>query len=497
MTAALRTPLAPSSASTTASALACLTHPSALAAVLVLVANDHVGKPLYPGAWTGKLSDFAGVYFFPFLLCLVLATLWPKLPPRRCFAACAGITALWFGCAKATYVGHALTLLAVESALGPTRIALDPTDLAALVMLAPAAWLWRRCAMRAAAAPDVALARAAVVLACVACAGTSPTRPPQPDPGVVRFDRDGNALLARIGWPGAGPTGCAWFRLTARTSWRRDARPCASQVSAAELRSELARRPEVVDPRRSTRRIRALAGACIPDPIDFGCAASAPVGIEESTDAARSYQPLWTLPRAGTRYIRTHRDDEHALGVGVYDLAFEPNGERLFVALGSEGVIVIDPQGRASRQQVGEARPRIPLTAWPVLKSLARRSIPLGLVTAFWGFALFSFAAWVARGTRRAVADADAARLRRSAGWLALLGLLDGVCWLVPSSVLFRALALLGLVLLPPLALALWLAMPIDLAWRRKGLARCAGLCTGCVLVVPWLTALASYFEPW
>lgn len=43
-------------------------HPIAVAALLVLVVNDHWAKAAYPGWLTGKLSDFSGVCFFPFLL---------------------------------------------------------------------------------------------------------------------------------------------------------------------------------------------------------------------------------------------------------------------------------------------------------------------------------------------------------------------------------------------------------------------------------------------
>ena len=47
-----------------------LCHPLPIAAVLVLTLNDHVlkGSGLLPGWLTGKLSDFAGLFFFPLLL---------------------------------------------------------------------------------------------------------------------------------------------------------------------------------------------------------------------------------------------------------------------------------------------------------------------------------------------------------------------------------------------------------------------------------------------
>jgi hypothetical protein len=43
-------------------------HPVVLAALALLIVNDHVAKRLLPGAVTGKLSDVAGMVFFPVLL---------------------------------------------------------------------------------------------------------------------------------------------------------------------------------------------------------------------------------------------------------------------------------------------------------------------------------------------------------------------------------------------------------------------------------------------
>ncbi len=47
---------------------ALLLHPVALAAIAVLVLNDHVLKGTAPAWLTGKLSDCAGLIFFPLLL---------------------------------------------------------------------------------------------------------------------------------------------------------------------------------------------------------------------------------------------------------------------------------------------------------------------------------------------------------------------------------------------------------------------------------------------
>jgi hypothetical protein len=50
-------------------------NPIPCTAVSVMVLNDHYLKRAYPGALTGKLSDFAGVFFFP----LLFAAIWTSL----------------------------------------------------------------------------------------------------------------------------------------------------------------------------------------------------------------------------------------------------------------------------------------------------------------------------------------------------------------------------------------------------------------------------------
>jgi hypothetical protein len=50
-------------------------HPMVLASLVVLVVNDHWGKARWPGLVTGKVSDIAGLVFFPVLLAGLLGLL--------------------------------------------------------------------------------------------------------------------------------------------------------------------------------------------------------------------------------------------------------------------------------------------------------------------------------------------------------------------------------------------------------------------------------------
>ena len=55
-----------------------LAHPVSLLALVVMVINDHLLKQTY-GSWlTGKLSDAAGLIFFPALVAIVVALVAPR-----------------------------------------------------------------------------------------------------------------------------------------------------------------------------------------------------------------------------------------------------------------------------------------------------------------------------------------------------------------------------------------------------------------------------------
>jgi len=108
-----------------------LLDPIALAGVVALALNDWVLKGRAPGWLTGKLSDFAGLLFFPLLLTATFDTLlW--LLRRGDFSLRLGKLGLAVGATGAGFVVWKLGGL-----FGAAR---DPTDLAALVMLVPA---WR------------------------------------------------------------------------------------------------------------------------------------------------------------------------------------------------------------------------------------------------------------------------------------------------------------------------------------------------------------------
>lgn len=135
-----------------------LVHPLPLAAVLLLALNDHVFKHTHPSFVTGKLSDVAGLFFFPLLLDAMIEVALAvrgryRGPSMRRLAVLVALTALSFAFMKTTDLGvrvYGLGLGAIRwpfvalaalvgsrplPALEPAGLIRDPSDLLALLVL--------------------------------------------------------------------------------------------------------------------------------------------------------------------------------------------------------------------------------------------------------------------------------------------------------------------------------------------------------------------------
>ncbi len=125
-----------------------LARPFSLAALLLLMVNDSLLKHFWPSVFTGKLSDLAWMFLAPVVVTAGLAWLAPRGLRRheRIMAGIGfGMTAAGFALFKTLPVMRDVVLEAWQAGLGfPAAVVLDPTDLAALLSVVCAAWLWRR-----------------------------------------------------------------------------------------------------------------------------------------------------------------------------------------------------------------------------------------------------------------------------------------------------------------------------------------------------------------
>jgi len=113
----------------------------------LLLINDHVLKNIYPSWLTGKLSDFAGIFFFPFIVAAGLSIFLVKfnLTTRQIGQIAFGFVALWFILLKTFLPANYITAYIASLLVGfPTRFSLDPTDLISLLMLIPAWATWEQ-----------------------------------------------------------------------------------------------------------------------------------------------------------------------------------------------------------------------------------------------------------------------------------------------------------------------------------------------------------------
>jgi hypothetical protein len=125
-------------------------HPLVVAAIFIMLANDHVLKQRFPGAVTGILSDLAGLAFFPLALVAAVELLTRRVVGVRTIARLVALTGLVFACAELLPGVR----IALEVAWGwsrtvigggrPVAFTADPTDLLALPALAVALVIGRR-----------------------------------------------------------------------------------------------------------------------------------------------------------------------------------------------------------------------------------------------------------------------------------------------------------------------------------------------------------------
>ena len=145
-----------------------LLHVAPLVGIAVLVVNDHWLKGACGSWWTGKLSDVAGLVFFPLFLQavweVILATLRLRWgPSRRVLAWAAGATVTMFCLvqlwAPASWLyrhglghiqwplraGWSLMTGASTPPVAPVQLTADPTDCLAAPAVLLALWAgWHR-----------------------------------------------------------------------------------------------------------------------------------------------------------------------------------------------------------------------------------------------------------------------------------------------------------------------------------------------------------------
>ncbi|GGN72097.1 hypothetical protein GCM10010112_40020 [Actinoplanes lobatus] len=163
-----------------------------MAALVLLVVNDHVWKAVHPGWVTGKLSDVAGMVLAPPLLAAVTGLIAPRAKFR--WVAPGAILTVGVGFAMVKTMGYAAALASdAWSLVTPSLVRVDPADLLALPFLGVAWWVARR---EPRPAPQWLKALRLAVFLPLALAGVAATSAtPTPDAHSVVVDPDGALFL--------------------------------------------------------------------------------------------------------------------------------------------------------------------------------------------------------------------------------------------------------------------------------------------------------------
>lgn len=307
------------------------THPVIWISVFLLLLNDHVLKSAFPSFWTGKLSDFAGLFFAPFLFVPLLGFLLLPLhlPPARLADLGYGAVGIGFAALKLSPTFNMwVTSWASAMLSRPAAFALDPTDVMALLALIPSRWLWDRIA-RTMEGRDPPRGRAMVmwILAMLASLAT----PPCPSiPMVTRvLVMNGHIYL------GIGPWKVRWVvSADGGETWRlAEDLPPPLQNEPSQLEWPILR--------------------CLPEQPGVCYRIPGPGRIEKSEDGGRTWRLAWVPPRERESFRRRFlvplpaSCSKFEIDEGPYDLAPDVHGKRVrwVVAMGTEGIMFLNPDG--------------------------------------------------------------------------------------------------------------------------------------------------------
>lgn len=348
-------------------AASALMHPVTLGALGVLLVNDWLLKPLWQSDWTtGKLSDLAWMVFAPPVLAYILSFATPRhaRANRAAFAAAyVGLPLLYVAFNTFTPVhDFILAALGLFGGDGP-RSPLDPTDsLVIPFAMAAALWVWRRPPLK----PEALRARLALLAAAVAALASVATSY-STDWGVADVGRTASGTLgAHISTDNLIPFlsyesvdgGLTWTELSEMyvPLETQDWNELEVMDPSGGVFFEDGIYPQIIRERSerelSERELRDLTSVSWGPDDHFTV-----YGPSASREVVYSYEYLQS---GGNRWLVAldKRDiDNRVIRGGPLSLFYDDQTGNLIAAMGLQGVVVIAPDGSATRVAVGRYAP--------------------------------------------------------------------------------------------------------------------------------------------
>ena len=293
-----------------------LAHPLSLAAIGLMLANDTVFKTLWPSWWTGKLSDFAGMFFLPFLAAALLSAF---VPGRWVGGLAFGITGVGYTLLKTNPGINALL-----GGLG-LQARLDPSDLLALLALLPAAWLWRS-AKDTPVGPILRLNWRLLALPLAALVSLADAA--APDMGVACLQ--------------AGSDGVVATALYYQQSYLSSDGGLTWQVLEEQ-------NPQQCQPQQDIPVLKSAAG-------DAQYRINRGQSVERSVDGGSTWSTEFSSSAMNEQeevYMRMTRSGNLSFNQGPYAAVIDPVSGNLVLAMGLDGALVRDASGKYTWAAVG------------------------------------------------------------------------------------------------------------------------------------------------
>jgi hypothetical protein len=349
--------------------LACLQHPLTLLSIAILLLNDHVLKVVSPSWLTGKLSDFAGLFFFPFIVAAGLSLALSKfdLSRQRIGQIAFGLVAVWFVLLKTVPFVNSLTAQFASLFIGaPARLVLDPTDLIALIVLLPAWRVWSNLSK------TVALRKAYVslVVGVIACLASSPKLPPFDSVRALEYQN--GILYAESAYDGLVKStdgGNSWNWLDYQKD---EIESIYGMFSNRELPIQ----------------------ACDPIQRQTCYMVDGTPIVSISNDKGKSWQIAWEIPPDRREYVIHVSENITTQDLIIVD---ESDSRYLFIAMGKHGILRRQlPDGDWIQLGVEEAQPT-PFYAPNILSAINNtgKELAIWLGVAFLALLITHVAIWI------------------------------------------------------------------------------------------------------